>query len=105
MPYMKLIKKNESQLHFLTLCQPVSNSDVYNSLPPHSCPQPVKTHTLFLKHPININTPNYTQSMKSYTQTMMEVRWDTNSSSQAKERNAMNGGNNNATGFHLCLTM
>jgi len=39
--------------------------------------------------------------MKSYTQNMMEVTWDTNSSSQVKERNATNGGNNIAKGFHF----
>jgi len=32
---------------------------------------------------------------------MMGAKWDTNSSSQAKERNAMNGGNNNTKGFHF----
>jgi hypothetical protein len=74
---------------------------VYNSLPPHSCPKLVKSHALFLKHPININTPIYTQSMKSYAQNMIEAKWDTNSSSQAKERNATNGGNNNAKGCHF----
>jgi hypothetical protein len=39
--------------------------------------------------------------MKSYTQNKMEAKWDTNSSSQAKERNATNGGNNNAKGCHF----